>query len=398
MRSISLFAFLLCACPSGGVVLEPEATDDDDLTPPEDEEPDSWIYSGIVQGTEDLVDVFVGDDQTRSLPDGTWNLASRVGPQARVDVLHGASQAQTFVDCEREHDAWFWDPTEGAEQPRAELTIMVHGAPSAEAISGVFVVGDEEGSKVVYLSPWDMEQEDDGVLLERSVATGPAWRLHLWALVDGVLVSDGELSGGPVGAGEFVEGDITLAARGYDTITLLGDPPAEATSMLLTEVLTAPGSSYSATVYNGPAAASVPLPRLSVEGALSVQFRLPEADDCPRPTTSLSLTPAAGAATIDGLLDPPGFTPTLGYWTTTPAVDLRVPGDADAGYFSIYGTDGFSTTWWAVNTRPGCFEPALAWPEQLDRLELEGWASATAYAWRGQATSFCSAQVEFPEL
>lgn len=398
MRLAPLLALLLCACPIGGGLGPPGNDDDDDVTPPEEEEPDSWLYTGVVLGTEDLVEVFVGEDRTTSAEDGTWSLMSEAGPQERVDVLHNTSQAQTFVDCEREHDAWFWDASEGVEEDRAELSVVVVGAPSAEAVSGVFVVWDASSVSTLNLSSWDLEEDGDDLRLERTVPTGAGWRLHLWALVDGALAMEGELSGGQVLADAFVEGEITLVERTFDVVTVEGAAPPSATEMRLSETIETPGGRYSATIYEGPTALSVPLPRLTGDGSLSVSFSLAETADCTWPNTSIGLEVVAGAAELGPLLDAPGFAPTLGYWTTAPEIDLRLPDDAEQGYFSIYGTNGFGTTWWAVNTRPGCAPPALAWPEQLDRLDPTGWGSATAYAWRGAASSYCGGRVEFPEL
>ncbi len=400
MRILPLLFLLLTACPGSGTLAGPDDDDSEDITPPPEETPSSWMYSGVVEGTDDLVDVFVGDDWTTSSLKGTWSLESTAGPEARVDVLHGTTQAQTFMDCGRQHTARFSDPSSGPPPATAELSVIVLGAPSAEAVTGVFFVGDALNPQLSFLSQWDLEPEGDGaLLLERTVGTGEAWRLHLWTLVDGVLSAEAEMSGGPLGAGEFVEGEITLTERDFDTITVVGEPPADAVSMSLTEFLPAgTNNSYGATVYKGPIALSAPLPRLSADAQLSVAFTLEGSEACPNATTTASLTDELGTAQLGAFVEPPGLLPALGYWTTTPELELYLPDGADQGYASMYGSNGYQTTWWGMNLRPGCVEPSSPWPEPLTPLETTGWAAANIYAWTQDSTAYCWVPVEFPEL
>lgn len=387
---------LLAGCPTAAD--DGSEPPDPAVTPPTDDDDDveTWLYTGRVYGTEEPVDVYIGDDHDTTRPDNTWSFRSSAGPEARVDVIRDGSEAFSNSDCGRDHYAFFWTPQDAVKVPQAQVAITVGGAAEGMVLSGIFISVDASNTFREYLSHDDFEQDGDVHRLSFSADVGTLWRLHVWAREDGGMATDVVLEGQDLAEGSVLEEEAVLGPRIYGQVTLLGDAPADAETMQLTEALSFGDVTYSAAIYVGAPLTGEPILRMDAAADLTAYFFLPETDLCSGRTSQVRLAPAAGEAELGVPLEPPVLAPAAGVWTERPSLELTLPDDAESGSASVTNGEDADWTRWFLSTVAGCLEPSEPWPDALSGMDPALSTRGYGFARRDLWAASCEVTVEFP--
>ncbi len=411
-----LVVITLFGCPEEET---PDGDDDDTTAMADDDASGLYVYAGEVRTSSEYEPVEglwveVGEVQTETDEAGIYVVELEEGPPQQVSFIDGDLEADTYLDCDLEHDHTVYDSVlgDGPDTATVELTFLGLNDPDGfwGQWSSLKTSSSGSSSYSYHFSGSALEERVPGEYgVDLPVYCLDSWLAAAGEESSGALISLAWEEGDSCVAGGTIEVTLVLEDPGQDSFTWDGVVDADVESVGFYQYLELANTSLSVGLWDGaPVGDEVVIPLVMGDestASVAVSSRFEEVSGCDSAYSGETLAELVPGDTVSlgPLLDPVPLESTKGQdeWGPRPDLTLEnLPAEAESYtgrlYSYSYDPDYEKQLSWYFYGDHACPSETVTYPDGLIDAVPDAEASAALAYYVGDRYASCYRYFTWP--